>query len=128
MAGETRFAQVTHEGHSVPRRERLFVPIRCLCGLIQDEDGHSVHSVHWVTRRTYLKTHRVEPSQLPLHSHLLSWVFHSGNGNNEESLHSQRDWRQPSYERERVGNRQAYSSDLSTAESPPRHVGVNVAM
>ena len=93
MAGKPRFAPITHEGHSAPRRERLFVPICCLCGLIQEEGGHSVHSVHWVERRTFLKTHRVEPSRLPPHSHLLSWVFHSGNGSNEGSLQSRRDWR-----------------------------------
>ncbi len=81
MDRETPFAQMIHDGRSAPKRERLFVPICCLCGLVRDESGHSVHGEHWVTRRAFLKTHSVKPGRLPAHSHLLSWVFHPANGN-----------------------------------------------
>jgi len=86
MADEIRFAPTIHERPSVPKRERLFAPMYCLCGLMQDEGGHSVHSEHWITRRTFLRSPSLQPDRLSGHSHLLTWVFHSGNRNWESTV------------------------------------------
>ena len=88
MADENRFAQIAHRRPPVPKRERLFVPICCLCGLIQETAGQSVYSEHWMTRRMFLKSPRVEPNRLFAHAHLLSWVFHPDKGHNGRELQS----------------------------------------
>ncbi len=80
MVGEIPLPQIDG-GRSTSKRERLFAPIRGLCGLVRDESGHSVHGEHWVTRRAFLKTHSDKSGRLPAHAHLLSWMFHPPNGN-----------------------------------------------
>lgn len=62
MAGETLFAQITHEAPSVSRRETSLLPVCCLCGLIRDETRASLDRERWVTRGTYRKTHGVNPA------------------------------------------------------------------
>ncbi len=81
MADENRVAQMTHERPSAPKRERLFAPMYCLCGLMQNDGGQSIYSEHWITRRTFLRSPSLKPDRLAAHSHLLTWVFHSGNRN-----------------------------------------------
>jgi len=62
MVHETLGAQTTHDVPSASRRERLFLPVCCLCRLIRDETSLAVHSARWVTRRTFRKTHGVSPA------------------------------------------------------------------
>lgn len=58
-------SQTSHEGPSALKSETfrtpLLLPICCMCGLIRDEKGSSPGLEPWLTRRTYRKTHGVNP-------------------------------------------------------------------
>jgi hypothetical protein len=64
------FAQTTREALSAPRRETFIapmpLPVCCLCGRIRDATGFSPDREHWVTQRTYRKSHSVNLADLPL--------------------------------------------------------------
>ncbi len=62
MAGETLFAQITHEAPSAPKREKSLLPVCCICGLFRDETGPTLDDERWVTQRSYRKTHGVNPA------------------------------------------------------------------
>ena len=62
MAVEALFAQVTPEAPFASRREMVLLPVCCVCRLIRDETRSSLHREHWVTERTYRKTHGVNPA------------------------------------------------------------------
>ena len=66
MALETVFAQLTHEAPFASKREISMLPVCCLCRLIRDEQRVSLDRERWVTRRTYLKTHGVNPADCVL--------------------------------------------------------------
>ena len=66
MAAETLFAQITSEVPFASRREMALLPVCCVCRLIRDETRSSLHREHWVTERTYRKTHGVNPADFPL--------------------------------------------------------------
>jgi hypothetical protein len=63
-------AQKTRELSPAPMRERFIaptmLPVCCVCGLIRDEIGSSLDLERWVTRRTYRRTHGVNPADFPL--------------------------------------------------------------
>jgi hypothetical protein len=62
MAGETLFAQITHEAPSAPKREKSLLPVCCICGLFRDETGPTLDDERWVTQRVYRKTHGMNPA------------------------------------------------------------------
>ena len=62
MVHESLFAQTTHDVPSASRRERLFLPVCCLCRLIRDETSLAIHGARWVTRRRFRKTYGVNPA------------------------------------------------------------------
>jgi len=66
MALETVFAQITHEAPFASKRKVSMLPVCSLCGLIRDETRVSLDHERWVTRRTYLKTHGVNPADCVL--------------------------------------------------------------
>jgi hypothetical protein len=66
MPVETLFAQITHETLPASRKERVLLPVCCVCRLIRDETISFLHREHWVTERTYRKTHGVNPADFPL--------------------------------------------------------------
>jgi hypothetical protein len=55
-------AQTCPKAPLVPSRETLLLPVCCICGLIRDETGASLHREHWVTEGTYRKKHGFNPS------------------------------------------------------------------
>jgi len=70
MALQELLAQTTREALSPPMRETSIAPkmlsVCSVCGLIRDETGSSPNREHWVTPRTYRRTHSMNPADLPL--------------------------------------------------------------
>jgi NMD protein affecting ribosome stability and mRNA decay len=70
MSREKLVVQTTRKGSSVPLRETCSAPmplsVCCLCGRIRDETGPSPDREHWVTQRTYRKSHGINPVDSPL--------------------------------------------------------------
>ena len=66
MALETVFAQITHQVPFASKKETSMLPLCCLCGLIRDQTKVSLDCERWVTRRAYLKSHGVNPSDCVL--------------------------------------------------------------
>lgn len=70
MALVELIAQTTRKALSTPMRETFIaptiLPVCCVCTLIRDETGSSPDREHWVTPRTYLTTHGVNPADIPL--------------------------------------------------------------
>lgn len=62
MPAETMYAQITHEALSASRRGTSILPVCCICGLFRDDTGAAPDSERWVTRRTYRKTHDINPT------------------------------------------------------------------
>jgi hypothetical protein len=62
MAVETLFAQINPETPFALRKETVLLPVCCVCRLIRDETRSSPYRKHWVTERTYRKTHGVNPA------------------------------------------------------------------
>jgi hypothetical protein len=62
MALETLFAKITHEAAPNPRREKSWLPVCCICGLLRDETSKSLDDARWVTQRSYQKIHGVNPA------------------------------------------------------------------
>jgi hypothetical protein len=70
MASNKQFAQTNREAPSVPMRETFIaptlLPVCCICDHIRDETGPSPGREHWVTQRTYRKSHGINPADFPL--------------------------------------------------------------
>ena len=58
--------QINHEAPFASKRGSSMLPVCSLCGLIRDETRVSLDRERWVTRRTYLKTHGVNPADCVL--------------------------------------------------------------
>lgn len=63
-------AQTTREVPSAPLRDSFIAPkllhVCCTCGHIREETGCSPNREHWVTPRTYRKSHGVNLAEFPL--------------------------------------------------------------
>ena len=72
MSLETLFAQTTREAPSAPMSETFIaptlLPVCCLCGLIRDDTRVPPGLDCWLTQRTYLETHGVNPTEIA-HTH-----------------------------------------------------------
>jgi hypothetical protein len=69
MARRGLVAQATHEAPAPLMRESVIpptlLPVCCICSKIRDETGSSPDREHWVTPRTYRKTHGINPVNFP---------------------------------------------------------------
>jgi hypothetical protein len=70
MARKGLVAQTTREAPAAPMSESVIastlLAVCCLCGKIRDETGSSPDHEHWVTQRTYRKTHVLQLANVPL--------------------------------------------------------------
>ena len=70
MSLQKTIMQTTREAFSAPMRETFIaptlLPVCCVCKLVRDETRFSPGREHWVTQRTYRKTHGVNPASFPL--------------------------------------------------------------
>ena len=70
MSLQKTIMQTTREVFSAPMREPFIapalLPVCCVCKLVRDKTGFSPGREHWVTQRTYRKTHGVNPASFPL--------------------------------------------------------------
>jgi hypothetical protein len=66
------FVQTTPEALSAPMRKTFIaptlLPVCCLCGLIRDDTRFPSALDCWLTQRTYLETHGVNPTEIA-HTH-----------------------------------------------------------
>lgn len=69
MARRELVAQTTRETPAAPMSESVIAPTLlaacCICSKIRDETGSSLDREHWVTPRTYRKTHGINPVDFP---------------------------------------------------------------
>ena len=77
MAHKGLGAQTTREAPAAPIRAPvippILLPVCCICRKIRDHTGPSSDDEHWVTQRSYRKTHRINPADFLLtHTYCLN--------------------------------------------------------
>ena len=70
MASKGLVAQTTRGAPAAPMSKSVstsrVLPVCCVCRKIRDETASSPNCEHWVTQRTYRKTHGINPVDVPL--------------------------------------------------------------
>jgi hypothetical protein len=70
MASKGLVAQTPRDAPAAPMSKSVstsrVLPVCCVCRKIRDETASSPNCEHWVTQRTYRKTHGINPVDVPL--------------------------------------------------------------